>query len=62
METPPQAVRLAGNTKGEELGLDMTEPCRGEGRKSYPAARAATGINPEARGPIHPDMPNLQPA
>ncbi|MGI8955964.1 MAG: hypothetical protein ACR2II_03490 [Chthoniobacterales bacterium] len=62
MNKPPQPVHIPGNPKGEELALDNHEPGRGHGGKSYTTARDATGINPEARGPIHPDMPNLQPA
>ncbi len=62
MSKPPQPVHIPGNAKGEELALDNKEAGRGEGGKSYTTARDATGINAEARGPIHPDMPNLPPA
>jgi len=62
MNKPLQPVHVPGTVKGEELALDKKEAGRGEGGKSYTTARDATGINPEARAPIHPDMPNLQPS
>jgi hypothetical protein len=62
MNKPPQPIHVPGTAKGEELALTHKEPGRGEGGKSYTTSRDATGINPEARAPIHPDMPNLPPA
>jgi hypothetical protein len=62
MNKPPQPVHVPGTVRGEELALDNKEAGRGEGGKSYTTSRDATGINPEARAPIHPDMPNLQPS
>jgi hypothetical protein len=41
--------------------LNQKEAGRGEGRKGYINSRDSTGINAEARAPIHPDMPNLPP-
>jgi hypothetical protein len=61
MSKPPDPVHIPGTIKGEELALDSKEPGRGEGRKGYISSRDSTGINPEARAPIHPDMPNLPP-
>ena len=61
MSKPPDPVHIPGTTKGEELALDSKEAGRGEGRKGYINSRDSTGINAEARAPIHPDMPNLPP-
>ena len=62
MTKPPQPVHIPGTVKGEELALSSREAGRGAGGKHYATARDATGINPEAREPIHPDMPHLQPS
>jgi hypothetical protein len=46
----------AGNSKGnyEKNGGHLPDGTR--------TARASTGINPDAHGPIDPSMPNLSPA
>jgi hypothetical protein len=58
---PPEPTHIPGTSKGEERALAGREPGRGVGRH-YRTARDSTGINPQARQPIHPDMPNLPPA
>ncbi len=58
---PPQPVHVSGIHKGEEYALQNgREP--GRGGKDYRSARDATSINPEARRPIHPAMPEIPPA
>ncbi len=52
---------VAGTKKGEEQALSSKEPGREAGRKNYQSSRDSTGINPEARAPIHPSMPNIPP-
>ncbi len=59
---PPEPTHVPGTSKGEEQALSSREPGREEGRKNYQSARDATGINPEARDPIHPSMPHLPPS
>ncbi len=59
-KTPPQPNHIAGTNKGEELALGSKEAGRGQG-KDYRTARDATGVCPDARNPIHPDMPHLPP-
>ncbi|HTL55766.1 MAG TPA: hypothetical protein VL361_08805 [Candidatus Limnocylindrales bacterium] len=57
---PPQPVHVAGIHKGEEYALRKgREP--GRGGRPYRSARDATSINPEARQPIHPSMPEMPP-
>lgn len=61
METP-KPTHVAGTAKGEELVRKHgREPGRG-GRRGYRSARDSTSINPEARGPIDPRMPEMPPA
>jgi hypothetical protein len=49
-----------GTSRGEEvLKLKGPEPGRETGTRT---ARDSTSINPKARGPIDPRMPNLPPA
>jgi hypothetical protein len=62
MSKPPQPVHIPGTKKGEEQALDTKEAGRGAGGRDYATSRDATGINPKARAPIHPDMPSLPPA
>ncbi|HWA85050.1 MAG TPA: hypothetical protein VG710_02410 [Opitutus sp.] len=56
---PPEPNRVAGNPKGEEFstkkGLD---PGRGSS-PHYRGPRDSTGINADARKPIHPAMPGI---
>lgn len=60
---PPHPVHVPGTLKGEEMASKKgREPGRQEGAEPYRTARDATGINPEARDPIHPDMPHIPPA
>lgn len=62
MHRPPEPVHIKGTTRGEALVLAKgKEPGRG-GQKSYRSARDSTGINPKAREPIDPAMPNIPPA
>jgi hypothetical protein len=59
---PPDPVHIPGTSKGEECALQKgREPGRGQG-KQYRSARDSTGINPQNRQPIHPDMPNIPPS
>lgn len=55
-------THVSGTSKGEELALDSREEGREKGRKHYQDARDSTGINPQSRQPIHPDMPHIPPA
>jgi hypothetical protein len=56
---PDTPSHTKGTHKGEEWARKYPEP----GRESKTAtARSSTSINPEARGPIDPRMPNLPPA
>jgi hypothetical protein len=58
----PQPVHVPGTAKGEQLALEKgKEPGRG-GNRTYRGSRDSTGINPEARRPIHPAMPSIPPA
>lgn len=59
----PEPVHVEGTNKGEELAQKKgREPGRGaEGSKDYRTARDSTGINADARAPIHPDSPNIPP-
>lgn len=57
-----QPSHVPGTSKGEEQALSSTEEGRERGRKNYQDMRDSTGINAEARQPIHPDMPNIPPA
>ncbi|MDR3638152.1 MAG: hypothetical protein P4L84_30390 [Isosphaeraceae bacterium] len=51
-----------GTPRGEELVRKHgREPGR-DGRDGHRTARDATSVNPEAREPIDPAMPNLPPA
>lgn len=60
---PPHPTHVPGTGKGEELAKKKgREAGRGEGGGGYRDARDSTGINPDARKPIHPDSPNLPPA
>ena len=62
MSNPPVPNHVSGTKKGEEQALGSREPGRHPEGKSYQDSRDSTGINPEARRPIHPSMPNLPPA
>jgi len=48
-----------GTSKGEERLEDGPEPGREEAGRT---ARDSTSINPDQRGPIDPEMPNMPPA
>jgi hypothetical protein len=58
----PDPTHIAGTNKGEEQALTTKEPGRETGRKNYQDARDSTGINADARQPIHPAMPHIPPA
>lgn len=59
---PPQPTHVKGVEKGEEMAQKKgKEPGRGEGGPAYRTARDSTSIDPGARNPIHPDMPNIPP-
>ena len=58
----PIPNHVSGTPKGEEQALSGREPGRETGRKNYRDARDSTGINPDARQPILPVMPNIPPA
>ena len=58
----PQPTHVAGIPKGEEQSLNSHEPGREKDRKHYQDMRDSTGINADARQPIHPDMPHIPPA
>ena len=58
----PQPAHVPGINKGEEMALTNSEAGRETGRKNYQDARDSTGINSDARQPIHPDMPQIPPA
>ena len=60
----PQPVHVPGTNRGEEMVLHHgKEPGRKHGNvRDYRCARDSTGISPEKRRPIHPDMPNMPPA
>ncbi len=60
---PPHPTHVKGTGKGEELARKKgREPGRSPGGGGYRDARDSTGINADARKPIHPDSPNLPPA
>ncbi len=62
-KNPPHPNHVAGVGKGEELATKKgREPGRKSGRESYRTARDSTGINADARKPIHPDSPEIPPA
>lgn len=55
-------THVPGTNKGEELVVTHgREPGRDESKKSYRSARDSTSLNPEARNPIDPRMPNIPP-
>ncbi|MEY2486400.1 MAG: hypothetical protein QOH39_2048 [Verrucomicrobiota bacterium] len=58
----PEPNHIPGTKKGEEQALTSKEAGRKAGRKHYQDARDSTGINPAARQPISPAMPNIPPA
>jgi hypothetical protein len=59
---PPHPDHVQGTLKGEELTLIKgKEPGRG-GAGFYRTERDSTGIDPKARKPIDPAMPNLPPS
>jgi hypothetical protein len=62
MKNPPRDIdaHTPGTKRGESWSYEgRKEPGReGKGRTS----RDATSVNPKARGPIDPRMPNLPPA
>jgi hypothetical protein len=57
---------LPGHTPGTPRGEELVRKIGREPGRDRPnqgrTARDATGINPEAREPIDPRMPNLPPA
>jgi hypothetical protein len=61
---PPVPNHVPGTLKGEEIvQREGREPGREQnGRGGYRGARDSTSINPEARAPIDPRMPNIPPA
>jgi hypothetical protein len=61
MSRAPLAGHIPRTVKGEELALDNKEAGRAKAGRVTPR-REMRPINPEARAPIHPDMPNLQPS
>jgi hypothetical protein len=56
---PDTPSHTKGTHKGEEWVQQSPEPGR-EGESA--TARSSTSINPKARGPIDPRMPNMPPA
>lgn len=67
--TPDASAHTPGVSQGNEPGGIERDPGleytgeTGAGRPSARSyARKSTGINPEARNPIDPSMPNLPPA
>jgi len=62
MREPVKPIHVPGMKRGEEIALAGREPGRGKSVRNYRTARDSTGINPEQRGPIHRDMPNIPPA
>ena len=57
---PTALTHICGVRSGNKPGNYQAEPGHlPDGRST---ARRSTGINPEARNPILPDMPNLSPA
>ena len=57
---PTALTHVCGVRSGNKRGSYAREPGhRPDGRST---ARRSTGINPEARNPILPEMPNLSPA
>jgi hypothetical protein len=67
--TPDASAHTPGVSQGNEPGGIEGDPgleYTGETGAGRPTARAyarkSTGINPEARNPIDPSMPNLPPA
>ena len=60
---PPHPTHVAGTGKGEELAKKKgREPGRKAGGGGYRTSRDSTGINADARKPIHPDSPEIPPA
>ncbi len=58
---PPRPTHISGIMRGEEAVFERgREP--GRGGRQYRVARDSTSINPSARKPIHPAMPNIPPA
>jgi hypothetical protein len=66
--TPTAPAHVAGVKQGNARGNSRDEkglrdaPGGDGDRGAYATARRSTGINPEARDPIDPRMPNLPPA
>ena len=59
---PDLPSHTPGTNKGEEFVMKHgPEPGR-EQKRPHRTARDSTSINPEARGPIDPRMPQLPPA
>ena len=60
---PSKPSHTPGVREGNEPGGFEKEPgFYRDGKMVKATARRSTGINPEARNPIDPDMPNLPPA
>jgi hypothetical protein len=60
----PKPTHVPGTKEGNELVQSAGREAgrRGEDGKHYRSARDSTSINPEAAGPILPEMPNIPPA
>ena len=57
---PDTPAHIPGVRQGNSTGHYEKQPgWRPDGRST--AARS-TGINPQSRDPVHPDMPNISPA
>lgn len=57
---PTAPSHTAGVSEGNSPGnYEKMDGHKADGRST---AERSTGINPEARNPIHPDSPNLSPA
>jgi len=57
---PTALTHVCGVRSGNKWGSYAREP--GHQPDGRSTARRSTGINPEARNPILPEMPNLSPA
>lgn len=60
--TPDLPSHTPGTPKGEERVLRSGREAGRQQKEPYRTARDSTSINPEAREPIDPRMPELPPA